>query len=765
MLPLLPSELWQRIFADVGDLPTAIDAEWLFRTEPTRSSTHDPSPADSIDMFDSWTSSDAATAHTAPFLTASDMERWSFRTAAWVLRFMPWEARTFAFGNLAARHGWVSVLQRMREQSRQRPETLRIAAEAGNLEAVRLLAGECGLFVPKTAVLAALQGGHRDVFMYLIGTDEVFRTLDRSMFNGAARGGNLELLAYFMDQMPNHEHVDCPCQSMVFDAVCIAVEERGNGNDVVEWCLALPDMVALINETNPQNLEQKRRLATALAYGGRAKALRTLITADPSIVDRRYKRGPCVGGLQLAIEVANNGAAFTDTQLLVQTLSSLPDGLHQARHLSLGNGEGITAEFLQLLDTHVSLNLNQLVGEFVSIAARHNRLDVLEWLLARPELERGFQSTFMYEGAVNVAAERGAVEVLERIVENVKQCQLSRAMDLAVDAGRVDSVLCLLDCVQRYPDKVIDSHLTPKDALCEAVRLGRLDMVAALIKAHPAVDRMDVYSLAVEVGHVEIARLLVDAPTRLDALKSARAQELIESWYAAATRGDMESINALLQACTFTAETLHNTTSRALEKGYLHLVLRLITALNAATPQDPAPFEVKPEALIRAAESGHWDIVRCVLGLGGAHPHSASPALVRLADTEAQNRDITVRRIAQLALDRGRLDVLAWIFEAPAFAGCVDVREMFGQIENEALEMAWYLGRGVSGDADDGGAAGRVFWTAAKGGRLDLVRMVVRERPGGTWDAKVLGEKDLKGNRVMCEFLRVRVFTGLEEAE
>ncbi|KAJ3099490.1 hypothetical protein HDU96_010688 [Phlyctochytrium bullatum] len=719
----LPCELHQPILAALNDLPLAIDVEWYLNLAHRGVSRINFK--DRIDMFDDWTDSEADKAYPALYfsLHCTKVEDWSFRTAAWVLRFRTRDANTFAFGNLVAKRGWIRMLERILDRcskesfnlqpsnpviwsAKLSPETLRVAAQAGHLDIVKFLRRRCGLFISSAAIRAAVVGGHPYVVMHMLEQEEPGKAATQSEPKNQNRR---------------------KWRQEVFDAVCNAVQKRRNDDKFVDTLLKLPDVAEVIDDLRSSSLDRKRQLAESLASGGRIKALGSILASNPFIANTRCGGTlPPLEGLEFVIDAVNGfgGTCLQEIKNLLRIVSRLPCGLRRdSKPLDLGTGEGITVEVLNILETFVSLEIDgKFASQIVKIAAAFGRRNLLNWLCARREFEKAVRDkTFSYDSAIYAAAAHGSLDVIKFLQEKDQSYDMKPAIKRALVSKHFDITLFLLNR-QLHSAKFVKTEF-----LGQAAAEGSLEIVAALLKIYPDVDRKNALDCAVRRGHFTIAKLLANTATKVDAVKQASPEKRIGCLLDSAENGNYEAIEILLQADAyaqpagapddlsgqagrfrFTRRNFGEAATLAMRGGHVGLAMKLIRGHNAYVPlsqliskrcgmeqqdQDLQPFAAGLYHLIPAAELGHTNVVRFILGLEGlASGGQAMEEIQLFGIHDEQFLRYAVRLTARKACDKNRLDVLTSILEEPKFAEMFDINRLFLFVgKNCSFELAWYL--------------------------------------------------------------------------
>ncbi|KAJ3099491.1 hypothetical protein HDU96_010689 [Phlyctochytrium bullatum] len=678
-LARLPSELRQSIFSVLDDLALAIEVEWFFRLAQFDRGTV---VTESIAMFDNWTDSDVDKAYFVPYLSLSPAETqgWNFRTMVWVLRFRPQDANTFEFGNLAASRGWVAVLEKILQQStfmsstdvagllpatagkldgvdvarrfaKLSPDTLKLAAAAKQLDAVKFLTTKCGLFVSATVINEDIG---EDVARYVI---EVIRRRTAS------------------DDSDD-----------VFRAVCKALQHPSNSDDFVEWCMAIPEVTRKL----ATRLYWKRKFARSLAWGGHVKALNSLISTDPEIVDNSRETDfyPTEGHFYV-VDAMNSSkdSCSEDIKDLLETLSHLPFGLKQrSGAFYTGSGTRITVDALNLLEKYFTLEIDefhQFAFTILEIAAEFGRPNLVEWLFARRDFD---ETDFNYDSAVSVAAGHGSLEIIQFLLEKTRRCQMKYAIKHALSSN-IDVALYLLDIKQRYPERCVECDISPYHVLLQAVEVGSTDAVEALLRIYPEVDRSKAIDFAMKRGHLNILKLLANAKTDYEVVRSMSSAAKLKGFKSSVMEGNRNLAEVFLHADGFTRTQLAEAATVALEHGYLGLAIDIIRA-HDASKEPGKPFEVLPSCLTKAVEKGYCHVVRFVLDLDQWPPNDPKLSV-------QPNREHLFRSAALLAFEKNQLDSLSAILETPNLAEMVDmIKQMFIEVNfTNSFSVAWYLHR------------------------------------------------------------------------
>ncbi|KAJ3107945.1 hypothetical protein HDU96_007733 [Phlyctochytrium bullatum] len=642
-LPRLPQELWLPILSRLDNLPAAIELEWLLHQAQTYPPNHRGAFAYHIDMYDGWSSSSVAEAYTVPHLSISahDTGSWTIGTAAWMLRFRPCDAHTFAFGNLAARRGWVEVLERMLERSglgrmdskgvlmlpkftggtggvemlgrlpRFSPETLRIAAEAGHLEVVKFLVERCHIFVSEKVYQAAIKAGSLEVAQYVLPSEYEPSVID---LIHAAEAGSIPMFSYVLERATSAHEQE------VINAIRAGVRKRENGEEFANWCMALPQVAQFKNrKATTDTLLKKGELAEALANGGHVKLLAEFLASEPLIFDSHFTTNWRVAPhLIFSAWQGSRGSSLDDFESLLQVYSqSRDDALGFYEIFSHGGLEGVTAEFLELLKKHFKFETkfnSELVSELLRSKGTKGRKEILE-SLAGPEWEMQRKEILNDHYAFHVAVEDGDLDYVKLFLANNAR-RIDLPISRALKANHIEVLLYFVKYCQRYPEKVVESNFIAPYFLRESTNERRLDAVTALLKAFPDVYCKEALEISVSEGYWEIARLLADS-NNVEACKAVPDHAQLKCLLNAAMRGDSDGIITVLTASNFIPPDLARAATTALSNGNLDVAILLMNAHNNNLGEVRKPYRASVECLIDAARSGHGHIVRFLLGIEG----------------------------------------------------------------------------------------------------------------------------------------------------
>ncbi|KAJ3113146.1 hypothetical protein HDU96_003741 [Phlyctochytrium bullatum] len=282
---------------------------------------------------------------------------------------------TFAFGNLAARRGWVGVLERLlkifRRLPRFSPETLRIAAKAGQLAVVKFLVERCNMFVSEKAYETAFNSAQLEVVRYLLPLNQnpAGNWYD---LKDAACSGIIPLFSYALETTPTAS----------------------------EWEVANA-------ESTERKIWKKRTLVEALGRGGH----------DLSKVNFRLIIQALEGFKGSSLEDFD-----TIQEIYSQQALNACGEFRDDDDFHFGS-DAITAKFLKLLkllEKHLSFEIKRNTAkQLVFHAGRNRRKDVLEWLFARPELAETCKYILDQEWALKGAAYGGDVEVVQLVLKKM----------------------------------------------------------------------------------------------------------------------------------------------------------------------------------------------------------------------------------------------------------------------------------------------------------------------------------------------------------